>query len=88
MNRKRRGDGRPEYFKCLRIQQRMQAQPITSIAALSLATELAPTTIATSPAKPGNGGIVNEITGGQRSVKAKNSFPVLRSTGCRLLTSG
>lgn len=43
----------------------MKAQPITSIAALSQATELAPTTIATSLAKLAKMGIVQETTGGR-----------------------
>lgn len=50
---------------CSRIHGQMRAQPMTSIAALSLATGLAPTTIATSLAKLGNIGIVREITGGR-----------------------
>jgi hypothetical protein len=41
----------------------MRAQPMTSISALSLATELTPTTTATSLAKLGKMRIVKEITG-------------------------
>jgi Fic family protein len=50
---------------CLRIHQHLRAQPMTSIAALSMATELTPTTIATSLAKLKKIGMVNEITGGR-----------------------
>lgn len=52
-------------LSCLRIHEQMRAQPITSIAALSLATELTPTTIATSLAKLGKIAMVREITGGR-----------------------
>lgn len=48
---------------CLRIHKQMTAQPITSIAALTLTTALTPTTIATSLAKLSTIGIVKEITG-------------------------
>jgi Fic family protein len=48
---------------CLRIHEQMRAQPMTSISALSLATELTPTTTATSLAKLGKMRIVKEITG-------------------------
>jgi len=50
---------------CLRIHEQMRAQPITSIAALSLATDLTPTTIAASLAKLAKIGMVREITGGR-----------------------
>lgn len=50
---------------CLRIHERMKAQPVTSIAALSLATELTPTTTATSLAKLAKIGMIKEITGGR-----------------------
>jgi Fic family protein len=50
---------------CLRIHERMRTQPITSIVALSQATRLAPTTIATSLAKLAEMGMVKEITGGK-----------------------
>lgn len=50
---------------CLLIHERMKAQPITSIAALSLATGLTPTTTAASLAKLGKVGIVKETTGGK-----------------------
>jgi Fic family protein len=48
---------------CLLIHEQMRAQPMTSISALSLATELTPTTTATSLAKLGKMRIVKEITG-------------------------
>jgi Fic family protein len=48
---------------CLRIHEQMKAQPMTSIAAISQATELTPTTIATSLAKLAKMGIVKETTG-------------------------
>ncbi|MCU0778680.1 MAG: Fic family protein [Akkermansiaceae bacterium] len=50
---------------CLRIHEKMRAQPMTSIAALSSATKLTPTTIATSLAKLAEMGMVKEITGGK-----------------------
>jgi Fic family protein len=50
---------------CLRIHEQMRAQPMTSIAALSSATKLTPTTIATSLAKLAEMGMVKEITGGR-----------------------
>jgi Fic family protein len=50
---------------CLRIHERMKAQPMTSIAALSLATELTPTTTATSLAKRAKIGMIKAITGGR-----------------------
>jgi Fic family protein len=50
---------------CLLIHERMKAQPMTSISALSLATELTPTTTAASLAKLAKIGIVREITGGR-----------------------
>jgi len=50
---------------CLRIHEHLKAKPMTSIAALSLATELTPTTIATSLAKLAKIGMVKEITGGR-----------------------
>jgi len=50
---------------CLLIHEKMRAQPMTSIAALSLATKLTPTTIATSLAKLAEMGMVKEITGGK-----------------------
>lgn len=50
---------------CVRIHEHLRAQPMTSIAALSLATELTPTTIATSLAKLAKIGMVKEITGGR-----------------------
>jgi len=50
---------------CLRIHEKMRAQPMTSIAALSSATKLTPTTIATSLAKLAEMGMVKEITGGR-----------------------
>jgi Fic family protein len=50
---------------CLRIHERMKAQPMTSISALSQATKLTPTTIATSFAKLAEMGMVKEITGGK-----------------------
>jgi len=50
---------------CLRIHEQMRAQPMTSIAALSLAMELTPTTTATSLAKLAKIGMVKEITGGR-----------------------
>jgi DNA-binding IscR family transcriptional regulator len=50
---------------CLRIHEKMRAQPMTSIAALSSATKLTPTTIATSLAKLAELGMVKEITGGR-----------------------
>jgi Fic family protein len=48
---------------CLLIHEQMKAQPITSIAALSLSTKLTPTTIAASLAKLGEIGMIKEITG-------------------------
>lgn len=50
---------------CLLIHERMKAQPITSIAALSQATELTPTTTAASLAKLAEIGVVKETTGGR-----------------------
>lgn len=50
---------------CSRIHEQMKAQPMTSIAALSRATELTPTTIAASLAKLAKIGLVREITGGK-----------------------
>lgn len=50
---------------CSCIHEQMKAQPMTSIAALSRATELTPTTIATSLAKLAKIGMVREITGGK-----------------------
>ncbi len=48
---------------CLLIHERMKAQPMTSIAALSLATKLTPTTTAASLAKLAKIEMVREITG-------------------------
>lgn len=48
---------------CLLIHERMKAQPITSIAALSQATELTPTTIAASLAKLAKMEVIKETTG-------------------------
>ena len=48
---------------CLLIHERMSAQPMTSIAALSSTTELTPTTIATSLAKLAKIEMIHEITG-------------------------
>lgn len=48
---------------CLLIHDHIRAQPMTSIASLSLSTKLTPTTIATSLAKLGKIGMVKEITG-------------------------
>jgi Fic family protein len=48
---------------CLLIHERMKAQPMTSIAALSLATELTPTTTGASLAKLAKMGVVKETTG-------------------------
>jgi Fic family protein len=50
---------------CLLIHQRMKAQPITSISAISQATALSPTTTAASLAKLDKMGIVRETTGGK-----------------------
>ena len=47
------------------IHERMKAQPITSIAALSQATELTPITLAASLAKLAKMGVVKETTGGR-----------------------
>ena len=48
---------------CLLIHERMKAQPMTSISALSLATKLTPTTTDTSLAKLAKIEMVREITG-------------------------
>ena len=50
---------------CLLIHERMKAQPMTSIAAISSTTELTPTTIAASLAKLTKIGMVREITDGR-----------------------
>ncbi|MFU8893651.1 MAG: Fic family protein [Luteolibacter sp.] len=52
---------------CLRIHEQMKAQPMTSIAAISQATGLAPTTVGTSLAKLGKIGVIKELTGAKYS---------------------
>lgn len=50
---------------CLRIHDRLKAQPITSIAALAQTTDLTPTTIASSLKKLVTLGLAKETTGGR-----------------------
>jgi Fic family protein len=54
--------GRPAR-SCLRIHDHMRAQPMTSIATLTAATALSPSTVASSLARLADIGVVREITG-------------------------
>jgi Fic family protein len=54
--------GRPAR-SCLRIHDRLRVRPVTSIAALTSATGMSPTTVASSLARLAEIGVVREITG-------------------------
>jgi Fic family protein len=50
---------------CLRIHEHLRVQPMTTIAALTSATAMSPTTVASSLSRLADLGVVRELTGGK-----------------------